>query len=439
MPPRHASLPLPSLLAGLLLAPVLLSCTRPNSERIQAWKRDPAGADRLVAALKDPGVSPALRGEAAAALVESGNGDQMEAALAGMDVDTRSVVVPPTVGRLSALVTDANAERAGDARTALYALRQLGTTTEARVAVDAVLVPALVADVRAGRARAGRRAVKDMLVGVGAPVVPALLPLLPDPAVPFATVVDVIDEVGDADAHHKGGAGLVAHARRLAEGAPAPEGLWPALARLGGKEAAAFFMETIDGTDAARAEAAATALAKLRGEPEVTAFAVRKAGNPTTPPALRDRLYEVAEQDHRPEAKQALVALIASSALAETRYRAFQALLKSAGGGGLLEGLEAFPANVSYSADDVRAKLVAPIGVLAGLDTRGPLFKAFDSKSPLARLVALLSIENMGFASDAKLVSKLEKDRGAVKGLPPSDQVGRQATRIAAALSKKTS
>ena len=53
------------------------------------------------------------------------------------------------------------------------------------------------------------------------------------------------------------------------------------------------------------------------------------------------------------------------------------------------------------------------------MDTRGPLFKAFQSKSPLARLVAILVIEKMGFKSDADVIGKLDKDTGAVPGLPP--------------------
>jgi hypothetical protein len=421
---------------GLLLVAAVVGCGRPSSERIRQWMRDPAGADKLAAVMQDPAVSGQLRGEAAAALVEAGNGDRMEAALAGMDVDARAALVPAAVARLQPLLAAPDAERAGDAQAALYALREQAATGDARKAVDAALVPALVTDLRAGRGRAGRRAVKDMLVGVGPGVIPALMPLLPDPAVPFPTAVDVLVEVGDGDTRHQAGAALVTRARRLTA---LPEGLLPALARLGGKQVADFFIAEADGADAARAEKAAAAMAALRGAPEVTAFAVRKAGNVTTPAPLRERLFEVAEQDRSPAAKQALVALIAASLDAETRYRAFQALLKSAGGGAVFDGLEALPDNARYTPDEVRQRLVAPVSALPGMDTRAPLFKAFESKKPLSRLVALLAIENMGFASDAKQVAKLEKDKGTVKGLPPSDQVGRQATRIAAALRKTSS
>ena len=79
------------------------------------------------------------------------------------------------------------------------------------------------------------------------------------------------------------------------------------------------------------------------------------------------------------------------------------------------------------------------MSAMPGFDTRPPMFKAFESRSPLARLVAILVIGNMGFESDAANIEKLAKDQGAVKGLPPDDRVGRQATRVAAALRAKKS
>jgi hypothetical protein len=121
------------------------------------------------------------------------------------------------------------------------------------------------------------------------------------------------------------------------------------------------------------------------------------------------------------------------------RYRAFRAVLKAAGGAVIPEALAAIPRSVRFRSQEVRAELVAPISAMPGMDTRGPLFKSMESPVPLARLVALLALEKMGFASDAVHVAKLEKDTGRVPGLPPEDQVGRQATRIAAVLRKTAS
>jgi hypothetical protein len=417
----------------LLLA--LASCG-PSSSKIQAWKgQEPEGTQKLAAVVGDPGVDPALRGEAAAALVESGHSQELESAIAGLDIDARAALVPRAVVGLTPLVAGTG-ERAGEARAALYALREQIAAADARARIDAVLFPALVADVRAGRDRAGRLAVKDMLVGIGPPILPSLLPMLEDPAVPFATTVEVIDKVGDVEAKDKAGAALVTRAGKLPS---LPATLPPALNTLGGQAAADFLMKVVDGTNPTDAERAAAALAKLYRAKGIASFAARKAGSPTTPEVLRANLFLVTESHHGDEAKQALLALIRGSLEPATRYRAFQALLKSAGGGGILEGLEAFPANASYTHEDVHQQIIAPLQAMPGFDTRPPMFKAFESKAPLARLAAVLVIGNMGFESDAANLDKLAKDQGAVKGLPPDDRVGRQATRMAAQLRAKKS
>ena len=169
------------------------------------------------------------------------------------------------------------------------------------------LFPALVADVRAGRARAGRLAVKDMLVGIGPPVLPRLLPLLEDPAVPFPTIVEVIDKVGDVASKDKAGEALVARARKLSV---LPETLYAGAGHPG--RAGARRLPDVPGRQQQPpdAERAAVALASLRRAKGVAAFAVRKAPTPPPPPPLRDRLFEVAEQSHGEEASEALLAQI---------------------------------------------------------------------------------------------------------------------------------
>jgi hypothetical protein len=72
-----------------------------------------------------------------------------------------------------------------------------------------------------------------------------------------------------------------------------------------------------------------------------------------------------------------------------------------------------------------------------GFETRRPYFRAMKSKSPLARLIGIWGIENMGFSSDAEKVAELAGDTGTVKGLPASMSVGREATRAVAALKAK--
>ena len=420
------------------LAPVvclLAACSRPDSEAITRWKGTPEGAEKLTAAVKDKGVAAGVRGEAAGALVEVGYGDRMEAAVAGLDVDDRAALIPAVVPRLVPLLDAPDPEKSGDARAALFSLREQATTSDARKAIEEVLYPALIKDVRAGRAQVGRSSLRDVLVGVGAPVLPLLLPLLEDPAVPFATPVAVIEKIGKTDDKEKAGDGLVARAKKATEALP--EELWNAIATMGGKQAADFLIAGVERNTPPDVDRAAAALAKLPPRSAgVSSFAVSKAGNLVTPAPLREQLFLVAERDQGDESKKALLALIASTLDNAIRHRAFRALLKAGGGRALLEGLEAYPTRTRLSATELREEIVKPITTMPGMDTRGPLYKAFDSKSPLARLVAILAIEYQGFKSDADKIGKLARDTGAVPGLPPEDRIDRQANRAVAALKK---
>lgn len=423
-------------LAALLLA---LGCG-PSEKKINAWKLAPDGAPKLAAVVKDDDAPLDLRARAATGLVEIGAGDQMAAALAGLDIDARNRLAVLMVPLLDPSLRATDEARSGDARDALYSLRELAAAAEPRKVVDAVLFPALVADVKAGRSRVGRRELRDMLVGIGAPIVPQLVPLLEDPNVPFATIVEVVDEVvdkvGDTASRHAGGAALVRRAKKVTM---MPDPLWDAMATLGGKDVAQFLIESVDRDTGRQGERAAQAMALLAPEPSVAEFAVRRAGLSNTDPSLREKLFTVAEKNRGPECRRALLDLIARTLDAPIRYRAYRAALKAAGGAVIPDALAAIPRTVRFRSEEVRTELVGPISAMAGMETRGPLFKAMESPVPLARLVAILAIEKMGFASDAQHISKLQKDSGRVPGLPAEDQVGRQATRIVAALKKTAS
>ena len=427
---RHVS---GKCVAACLVALALAACERPDAAAIARWKGSPEAEGKLAAVVKDGKVPAPVRGEAAAALVELGLGQQMQAAISGLDIGERALVIPAIVPYLARQL--AGGDKGGDARDALFALREQATTQDARQALEQVLYPALVADARAGRERVGRYALLDMLVGIGAPTVPLLLPLLADPAVPFATPVAVIDKVGDGAAHEKGGDALVVRAKQQD---PIPEPLWPALATLAGKQVSAFLIATVEqghGPDVARA---ATAMAKMPPRtPGLSAFAVGKAADPRTPDDLRAQMFAVAEREHGEESRKALLALIADTKNdSKIRDRAFQAVVKASGGQVILEALEAFPPHARLTSAELRSEIVAPLSAMPGMDTRGPLFKAMQSKSPLARLVAILVLEKMGFKSDAGPLGKLVKDPGTVPGLAPEDQVGRAAVRAIATLTK---
>jgi hypothetical protein len=420
------------VLLFVLTAGAALACG-PSEARIEGWKKEPDGVARLIEAVKDPSLAPARRGQAAAALVEINAGQDMEAAVAGFDVAERAAVVPYLVPRLAAWLNLPDPGRSGDARDSLYALREQAPSPEARKSIDDVLMPALIKDVKAGRERAGRHLIKSILINIGAPTYPQLRPLLADPSVPFATIVEVIEKVADASGKEEAGASLTKRARGLN---PVPEELWTALATLGGKAAAGFMMERVEKGQAPDAERAARALLALRKTPGVGTFAVRVAVAPNTDPALRELLFQIAEKDKGEDTGKALLELLPITKEREMRKRIFAATVKTGGEKLILPALESFPSNTRWDPQVLREDIVAPLSALPGFETRRPFFRGMESKSALAKLVGLLGIEKMGFASDAPKIDKLATDPAVVPGLPPSDAIGRQAKRIAAALRK---
>jgi hypothetical protein len=425
----------PNLWRGAAALALLLGagCNRVSADAIAAWKTAPDGPDRLAAAVKDPRVAVELRATAAAALVESGFPERLEGALAGLPLDDRAAVIPPLVPLLGRTADTGDAARAGDGREALYAVRELCTTDAAKQAIDGALLPALAKDVRAGRDKAGRYGVKDIFVGLGKTSIPTLLALLADAQAPFALPVEVIEKVGDAEARAKGGAALVARARSVG---PVPEALWEALAGLGGKTVIDFFSEQVErGTPEQQAQAA-TAMTKLKRAPELLPLALRLAAAETTAPAVRENLFQVIEHVGGEEARKGLIALVGTTADNTLRARALRSALAVGRGGVIVPLLEAVPKTVAYTPDELRADLVAPIAAMPGLDSREGLFKAMQSTAPLARLVAILSLEKMGFGSDGPHIAKLAGDKGTIKGFPRRYTIGGEANRIVEVLRK---
>ena len=72
-----------------------------------------------------------------------------------------------------------------------------------------------------------------------------------------------------------------------------------------------------------------------------------------------------------------------------------------------------------------------------GQPARPALVKTLGSTSPLARMTAVMSLEQLGRAPDAPAVQKLAGDSTTVKGFPAGDTIGKAAARVAEVLKKK--
>ena len=83
--------------------------------------------------------------------------------------------------------------------------------------------------------------------------------------------------------------------------------------------------------------------------------------------------------------------------------------------------------------DDLLVKLIQKVGATA----HPALLRALDSKIPLARMAAVMSLEHLGQPPDAAPLETLAKDTTMIKGFPSGETVGKEATRVAAALRRK--
>ncbi|MBC8132189.1 MAG: hypothetical protein H7X95_04345, partial [Deltaproteobacteria bacterium] len=169
----------------------------------------------------------------------------------------------------------------------------------------------------------------------------------------------------------------------------------------------------------------------------VLAFALRTAGNPKGDRSVRDEMFGVVEGIGGLEAREGLIRIIQTDKEELVRYRAFESLLAVAKHEGVVPGLEAFPASAPYKKIDVEDLLVKLIEKL-GAPVRPVLVKALESKYPLARMTAVLSLESVGKAADAPALDKASKDTATIKGFPTGATVGKEAARVAGIVRSKS-
>jgi hypothetical protein len=420
--------------AFLTSAVPLAGCDKVTTDNIQLWKTTEKGPGKLADALRDRSVDAKLRAQAAAALVDIGKSDDVEAALAAMPASERwdvvRAVMPIYVADMAAGAS--SPEKSLAARDALFSLRALASA-EDQAQIDAALLPGLESELRSGRVRNGRHSVEKILLAIGAPAGSMLARLLGEPIAGYAAVADLLARVGDEAARQTGAVALVARAGRAR---PVPDAMWKSLGVLGGAAAVKFLEDKAEHGSRDEALAAVRALQQRR-EPAVLPFALKTAGDVKADRGLRDEMFGVVETIGGPEAKDGMVRIIETDHEELVRYRAFESLLVIAKQDGIIAGLEAFPASAPYKRVDVEDLLVKLIEKL-GPPARPVLVRALDSKFPLARMTAVMSLEQLGQAADAGPLGKLGKDTTMIKGFPTGDTIGKQATRVAGIVRSKS-
>jgi HEAT repeat protein len=418
----------------LLLAASGGGCSKPTSENIQLWKTTQKGPEKLNDALGDRSVPPRLRGEAAVAMVDIGRSEQVDTVIAQMSADERSEISKTLVPAYQAAMQEPAPERSLSYRDALFSVRQYAPPEEQK-RIDAALLPVLEAEFKAGKPRQGRHSIDKMLTAIGSDASAMLVGVLRGDGA-FLQAAELLAKVGDDASRDKGAAALVARAPKIKAADKRGDQLYKALGALGGPSALAFLQEKITAGSEDEAVLAVRALGERR-DPSTLAFAIKVAGDPRAPAAVRDQMFGVIEVIGGLEAEKGLLGIISSDKDERVRYHAFESALAVRKIDAIQPALEAFPASASYKkldVDDFLVKLIEKLGPPA----RPALVATLSSRVPLARMTAVMALEQIGRGPDAEALEKLGKDTAAIKGFPSGDTVGKAAMRAAESVKNRS-
>jgi hypothetical protein len=426
------------VLLPLGLAP---ACNKPSSDNIALWKTTEKGPEHLHEALADHGTPARLRAEAAVALVDIGRAEEVDTIFQALPPDDRAEVANNLQPLCEVAMKDPSPDKAIAYRDALYSLRQFVTPDDQK-RIDAALLPALEADLKAGHLRQGRHSIDKMLTAIGSDAGAMLARVLNEPDASYLQAAELLGKIGDADAREKGGVALAARAKadkphgQKNKAGKEPEGaIYKALGAVGGPTAARLLEDKITGSNKDEAALAVRALQERR-DPAVLPFAIKIASDPKGDKIVRDEMFGVIEAIGGLEAQRGLFGIISSDKEEIVRYRAFESALTAGKLDAIGPALEAFPAAVAYKkvdVDDLLVKLIEKLGPPA----RPALVKALGSSAPLARMTALMTLEQVGRVADAPAVEKLAGDSTTVKGFPSGETIGKEAARVAELLKKK--
>jgi hypothetical protein len=420
---------------GLALAATPAGCNKPTSDSIQLWKTTQKGPERLREALANHSVPPKLRAEAAAAMVDIGRAEEVDTVIQSLPADDRAEIAKTLQPLCEVAMKDPKPDKALAYRDALYSLRQFVPPDEQK-RIDAALLPVLEADLKTGHLRQDRHSVEKMLTAIGPDAAAMLARVLAEPDASYPQAADLLGKIGGPESREKGGAALVARAKSHTKGKEPEGAIFKALGAVGGPSAVKYLEEKVLGPEKDEAAMAVRALQERR-DPSVLPFALKVASDPRADKVIRDEMFGVVETIGGLDAQKGLLDIISSDKEEIVRYRAFESALTAGKAEAIGPALEAFPASASYKkvdVDDLLVKLIEKMNP----SPRPALTKVLGSASPLARMTAVLALEQVGKAPDAPALEKLAGDTSSVKGFPAGDTIGKEAARVAEALKKKS-
>jgi hypothetical protein len=418
----------------------LAACETATSERIEAWKGTQKGPDKIESALRSSNVPAKLRAEAAAALVDLGKPEKVDAIMASLEAGERWEILKTLVEIDIKLLESPQVPKARDGRDTLFSIRQYAPPEEQK-RIDTALMASIEKDLSEGRFSGGRHSLDKLLTAIGAPSGPMLVRLLGDAKAPYKGLAELLVKVCDEPTRDLGGKALLG---RIPPGQPIPNDMWLALGMLGGPTVTEFLSTKMQKGPADEAVAAAKALQQSRF-PSVLGLALKIAGDAKANKELRGEAFGVVEKIGGPEALQGLLHIIATDRNDIVRYRAHEAALEVGKAEAILPALQAFSSKLSFKREDVIDFLVKDI-TKVGAKAKPAVLAALASPSALARMTAVLALgaplpsnakTRLGSAADVSALDKLAGDKASPKGFPAGVTVGSEAKRVALLLQGK--
>ncbi len=417
----------------VLLALALVAC-EVTSEKIQQWKQSEKGAAKLRYALRDAKQKIAIRAEAADALGENGLFAPMAEDLKTITAGDRRQIVEELVKRLLVRMKGSNPKSTSkvqiQAKDALYAVREFAE--ESQKTIDDELARWLLADWQ--NRQEGESSGEKIIRAIGVRAGPWLAEQVAVDSVTLKAFPTLLREVGDQGARDAGAERLVELAKKQT---PIEELTLAALGRVGSLKASAYLEGLAKKGEAADRIRALQALAWFPHPSLVpTAKAIAADGSLKDDAAqIRDEAFTLLEKINDPAALDALLSFLGEKD-DKVRYRAVEAVVEGFGVKALTKLLETLPVGYTYKKVDLTDFVENDI-VKLGAKALPAMRSALESKSWIAKLIAVHVLSRIGTTEDVPALEKLTSDGTKLRGWAGGDTVGTEAKAAAEKLKSR--
>lgn len=415
------------LLLWCALAPLVvvwIGC-EVTSEKIQTWKQSMKGAAKIRAAVRDTGQKLPIRVEAATALGELGLFTPLVEDIKSLEEKDRKTLMESLVTSLVAKMEGSNPTTSNkvqlQAKDALFSLREAAEKPLQRT-IDDKLVRWIVGDWRARGA--GEHSAEKVVTSIGEPAAPILAETIGAGGTPPVVSATLLRKIGSEEVRARAAEALVAKA---AKEKPAKVQTFQALGTVGSVKAVAYLDQVAAKGSFEERLWALRALA-LTPHPSVIDSMKAIAGDSSLKDdeaLLRDEAFTVLEKIDVPKSLDALCSFLASTE-EKVRYRAVEAIVSGFKAKGLTKLLEGLPSRYTYKKEDLADFIEKDIRDL-GSSALPALRAALDSKSWVARLVAVRILGHIGTEQDATTLEKLTGDKTRIKDWEGGATIGSEA------------